>query len=320
MEEKLLSVIVPVYNVEHVLDRCLQSISTQSYVNLEIILVEDKSTDESRIKCEEWMTKDKRIRLLPLKQNQGLAEARNEGLRIAHGEYLTFVDSDDFLENNAFEKMILAMEKDQSDIAYCGFWVYREDTGEKTEGYKMSDADASDPLRALLLERLHTVAWGKVLKRKVMISENEVDILFPKGRRYEDTVVSFKQVLASDKVSVLEEPLYYYVQSSVTITARPRFEDIFDLIANAEEIRRLLYGKVPKGLVACFLCGILVYALQIWYYMDNGSTEVKKHLLDEIARISKEFSYKLVFQSRRWKRLIFCKMGLIDLAMRLRRR
>ena len=128
IDEKMISVIVPVYNVEEYLDNCIKSISSQTYANIEILVIDDGSTDDSSLKCDQWAKKDKRIRVIH-KLNGGLADARNVGIEMANGEYLLFVDSDDYIERNMCEIMIKAMESSQADIVISGFcWEYVSNT------------------------------------------------------------------------------------------------------------------------------------------------------------------------------------------------
>ena len=118
MQELLISVIVPVYKVEKYLNRCVNSIINQIYKNLEIILIDDGSPDKCPYICDEWSKRDSRIKVLH-KQNGGLSDARNAGLKIATGEFIGFVDSDDWIAPEMYERLLTAIIKDQSDIAEC---------------------------------------------------------------------------------------------------------------------------------------------------------------------------------------------------------
>ena len=118
--KKLVSIIVPIYNVEQYLDRCIESLVTQSYINLEIILIDDGSKDTSGDICDLWAQRDKRIRLVH-KENGGLSDARNKGLDIATGDIISFIDSDDYISKYFYEKLINIMEQTDSDIVECQF-------------------------------------------------------------------------------------------------------------------------------------------------------------------------------------------------------
>lgn len=314
---KLLSVIVPVYNVENTLDRCIKSISTQTYRNMEIILVDDGSTDRSREICEKWARSDKRIRITAPKINEGLAEARNLGIRYSNGEYLAFVDSDDFLELDAYEVMINIMERDNCDIVICNFWNYREIDKKRKKAYRMFDCCTSDVLIKALMEQLPTTAWCKILKRRIMQPEIGEAILFPKGRRYEDTVVSFKQIIAANKISFVSKPLYYYVQSNNTITAKPKKSDYSDIIKNSNELQSLLQQKVTDNLLACYICSSMVYALQLCYRVGNNPIVEKQKICKQIRDLSERFTFSDAMKSNKGLKLILCKLGIIDKVVKI---
>ena len=126
MLNPLISVVVPIYNVDKYLDRCVESIIKQTYTNLEIILVDDGSSDNSPQICDNWNVKDKRIKVIH-KENGGLSDARNVGLSFATGEIISFIDSDDWIEHEMFEKMLNRKKKDNSDIVSCGVKWVKED-------------------------------------------------------------------------------------------------------------------------------------------------------------------------------------------------
>lgn len=116
----MISVIVPIYNVEKYVDRCITSIVNQTYKKLEIILVDDGSTDQSNKICDNWMKKDKRI-LVIHKKNHGVSSARNEGLRIAKGQFISFIDADDWIDVNMYEELLKYMTNNDADIGICGY-------------------------------------------------------------------------------------------------------------------------------------------------------------------------------------------------------
>ena len=163
---KLISIIIPVYNVSTYLDRCLNSITNQTYRNLEIILINDGSTDKSGRICDAWASKDPRIKVLHT-SNQGIAAARNCGLHIAHGDYIGFADPDDWVEPDMFEKLAGSLEQYNADIAICGF-------EEKWPDYSVLKVSESfrcytkeEALRELILDRnMQNYAWNKLFRRK----------------------------------------------------------------------------------------------------------------------------------------------------------
>ena len=148
METSLVSIIIPVYNVEKYLDRCMQSVFLQSYKNLEIILIDDGSPDSCPRLCDEYGNIDKRVRVLH-KKNEGLGLARNSGLALATGKYVLFIDSDDYLSENMVEKLVCQAEFMNADIVYCGYfyetinhkWLEVRDF-ENEQTFKDHDIDA----------------------------------------------------------------------------------------------------------------------------------------------------------------------------------
>lgn len=311
----LLSVIVPVYNVEMTLDRCMKSIVNQTYRNLEIILIDDGSTDGSRKLCKEWCRRDTRVILKSKKQNEGLAEARNTGMRMCHGEYIAFVDSDDYLEGDAYEQMISVMKHDGSDMVVCNFWNCKENAKKKVAAYRLDDCCKMDILEDYILEKLPTTAWCKTMKKSLMVSESGEMLCFPKGRRYEDTVVSFKQAMDADKISVIAKPLYYYIQNNNTITANSDIKDSEDILQNIVEIRQLTRGKVSNDLLACYICSLLIFALQLYYKSGKKDRILRKKIVNEINKEKKSMKFRTINKSLKRKKLIICKLGLTDVAV-----
>lgn len=313
--DKLLSVIVPVYNVEKTLNRCIKSIVKQTYKNLELILVDDGSIDSSSRLCKEWCKRDDRIILNARKQNEGVAAARNIGMQMCHGDYIAFVDSDDYLEVDAYSRMISAIKQDGSDMAVCNYWNCKENTKKKSVAYQLGNCCKEDILQDYMLEKLPAVVWGKVVKRELMMPEHREALWFPEGRRYEDMIMSFRQVLEAGKISIIAKPLYYYMQNDNTITANPCLKDSLDILKNLDEIKSLAERKVPKEIMACYLCSLLVFALQLYYRSGERDKMLRQKILDEIHITKKALKFKVIGRSKKWKKLLVCKAGLADVVV-----
>ncbi len=211
---ELVSVIIPVYKVEPYLDRCVQSVVNQSYPNLEIILVDDGSPDQCPAMCDAWAKKDPRIRVIH-KKNGGLSDARNAGMAAATGEYISFVDSDDWIAPEMLERLVKALERDDSDIAACAVEMVWEDGREnKTLTVRKNLVlEREDAQRALLNETL--------LKQpacfKLYRSETIRDILFAVGKYHEDVFWSYQAVGRARRVSLIDYVGYYYFQHAGSI-------------------------------------------------------------------------------------------------------
>lgn len=223
MKNPLISVIVPIYNVEKFLPYSIESILNQTYSNLEIILVNDGSTDKSKYICEMYQSKDKRIKLINQK-NQGVSVARNTGISNATGEYIGFVDSDDRVSVEFYECLYKLIKETDSDIAECAsIQISEEDLF--NHQYRFDSIEnlsyiTTDSIGAL--HRIHNedryiigkslVVWNKLYKRELF--EN---IQFPVGKRYEDDFTTYKIFNKIDRLVSTEKVLYNYVQRKNSI-------------------------------------------------------------------------------------------------------
>lgn len=208
-KQELISVIVPVYNVELYLEYCLDSIVNQTYPNLEILLINDGSTDRSGKICEEYAQKDERIRVIHQK-NAGLSAARNTGLDQMTGDYVTFVDSDDAINQNFIFDCYVQIKKYNIDIVMTSYYRFMQDTmeflfhsTETTERVKFFSQD--DVLRKLNKEPMTVVSWAKLFKASIFS-----DIRYPVGIIHEDEYIAHKLYLKTDKVLLLNHTYYMY--------------------------------------------------------------------------------------------------------------
>ncbi|KAF1680126.1 glycosyltransferase [Veillonella sp. R32] len=225
MEEKLLSVIIPIYKVEKYLRRCLNSVISQTYKNLEIILVDDGSPDNCGQICDEYAKKDKRIVVLH-QSNQGLSGARNNGLAISKGEYIAFVDSDDWLDTNMYKNLINLIEEYDLDMARCSVNI--------SDGVNESAVLPKDNIinkvimesavfELYFTEFLCKIVWNVVYKRNIVEG-----ILSPERCHSQDNYVSGRYLYRSKKIMITNQCLYYYFTNPTSITngGQKRFLDI----------------------------------------------------------------------------------------------
>ena len=221
--QPLLSIIVPIYNVEQYVDRCIQSILNQTYQNLEIILVDDGATDCSGAIADSYAAKDKRIKVFH-KENGGLSDARNYGLEHVTGDYILFIDSDDFIVNTMCERLITVANNNNADIVSCNYYIYRGDDDISIHTMSVQDDKRTftgmDMLRYYLLKTEPfdlNVVWNKIFKLDLF---NGVEpVRFPKGRVQEDNFTIFMLFLNANSIVTVNEPLYYYVQRAGSIMA-----------------------------------------------------------------------------------------------------
>lgn len=201
----LISIIVPIYKVEPYLDQCVSSIVAQTYQNLEIILVDDGSPDRCPDMCDEWAKKDDRIRVIH-KPNGGLSDARNAGLDVCRGDYVAFIDSDDWIETDYAEKMLEAAKADNADIVTCTFVNEFETTGKTV--YKAKEAFSGNTEQALLM--LYDGTRIAVAAMKFYRCTIWRDLRFPVGRLYEDALTTYKAFDLADTIVQLPDGLYHY--------------------------------------------------------------------------------------------------------------
>ena len=210
-KNKLISVIVPVYQVELYVRKCLDSIIEQEYENLEIILIDDGSTDGSSQICDDYKSKDKRIKVIH-RENGGLSSARNAGIDIANGEYIAFIDSDDWVDPKYIEKLYSVCEIYDCDIAQCSYenvineddFIWKDKTGGNKQPMLYTGREFSYATYRLLSWECNLV-WNKLYKKSLF-----EDIRFPVGKIHEDEFTTYKLVWKSDKVGVISDQLYYY--------------------------------------------------------------------------------------------------------------
>lgn len=220
------SIIVPIYNVEDFLDKCMESILGQTYKNIEIILVDDGSTDSSGKIADKYAEKDSRIKVYH-KKNGGLPAARNFGLRKISGKFVSFIDSDDWVDIDYISTLFNAMSYDDSDISVCGLYKAYDDENIKCSNRYEIDHEVFsniDAVKDIMLAQpiLKVMAWGKLYKKSLFFKNN---IQYPKGRSLgEDAFTTYKLMYFSKKISYINKPLYYYRQRPGSIMSQSKID------------------------------------------------------------------------------------------------
>ena len=210
----VISIIIPVYNVEKWLNKCIDSILVQSYKNFEIILVNDGSTDKSGDICDKYSKEDNRIKVFHNK-NKGLSYSRNFGVKNSNGKYVMFVDSDDFISDiNIIDKFINILEKDKSDFIYTSYCRFNDENEEEITEILPIDINNNDikgksgiEILSMLIEKnnYHHAAYLKICNRKFLIENN---LLFKEGVYHEDAEWSPKLFYYAKRISIYSEPYY----------------------------------------------------------------------------------------------------------------
>lgn len=266
------SIIVPVYNVEKYIEKCLTSLVNQTLEDIEIIVVNDGSKDNSKKIIEEFIQRYQKKIVYLEKENGGLSDARNYGIPYAKGEYIAFLDSDDYVEKDTYKRMYELAKKEKSDMVECDFyWEYpnktKIDTGEIYHNKKE------------MLEKVRVVAWNKLIKREIL---EKSKIEFPKGYRYEDVEFTYKLIPYLEKVSFLKEPCIHYIQreNSISNLQNARTKEIFDVLEHVINYYKdkNIYDEYEKQLEYIYarylLCSSLLRIVKI------KDKETRNNLLD----------------------------------------
>lgn len=233
IKNEKVTVVLPIYNVEKYLERCIKSVINQTYKNLEIILVDDGSTDSSSKICDTYKEKDKRIKVVHQK-NAGLSAARNSGMRIATSNYICFIDSDDYIENDMIEYLYNGMKKYDSKITCCGFTnVYENGTLEKITKPKSDIIYTKEEALNIHLFTgyIEVVAWNKLYDISLF-----KEIQYPEGKLYEDMLTTYKLIGIVDKVVLLPECKYFYCKRKSSIGGSKFSEKTLGLIDAVKEV------------------------------------------------------------------------------------
>lgn len=288
-KKSLVSVIVPIYKVEDYLDECVKSIVGQTYKNIEIILVDDGSPDHCPQKCDEWAKNDLRIRVVH-KQNGGLSSARNAGLDVAKGEYIAFVDSDDFITPDYVEVMYNRICNDKS-VGIVSGMIYRYTNGQTTPFKKLWDLKderitSSDKFRiSSINQTVSYTVWNKIFRASLLSK-----VRFREGKTNEDTLFMYDlgNAMVDADYSMVEVPHYVYYyryreDSICTSTKRPL---ALDVIQNLKDMMddckgkdntswKAIYLKYSKAIYG-FLDGLLLNDIWCPLYFKSYQKELRK--------------------------------------------
>ena len=242
----LVSIIIPVYNVEKYLDKCIASVVGQTYQNLQIILIDDGSTDRSPAICDGWKSRDPRITVVH-QPNGGLSRARNAGLELATGEFIGFVDSDDWIEPNMVESMLNACLENDADASCCGYY---QEYIDHSISHPLTDTlkhyEGEDIIRSALKGDFMHYAWNKLWRRDLF----DDGCRFPPGMYFEDIATGWKAFRKCRRVVCVPDKLYHYIirkDSICNAKTMKRFADRwiafkerYDVMATkSEELRQI---------------------------------------------------------------------------------
>lgn len=301
-----ISVIIPVYNVEAYLPQCLDSIINQTYRNLEIILVNDGSTDSSPQICEEYGAKDSRITLIH-KTNGGLSEARNGGLKVATGAYVSFVDSDDLIALDFYDKMLNQLISHNVDIVECNYIKFDKESDVKNiassdtaipESYTVDSA-----LISLMNEQLKQVVWNKLYKAELIDQ-----IEFPVNKINEDEYWTYRVFGKAQKIVKIPDVLYYYRQQTESIMGTKyslrRLDGLEALEVRVEYMKEYFPGLADLAEKKfCFGSMFHYHQLSI-----NKELDPQKNYRKNIFKKIKRYNKIATFKKWHWKEMVWYQL------------
>lgn len=283
IRKPLISVIVPIYNVEQYLTRCIESIRSQTYSNLEIILVNDGSLDNCHKICDDYERKDNRIKVIH-KNNGGLSDARNVGIKISKGEYITCIDSDDFISPFYVENLWIAINQSNCEIATSWFIDYYEgDKIQEPRKININDIlilDKKEFYKKLLYQdKVEISAWGKLYK-----SDLFQGVEYPVGELYEDISTTYLLVEKSNRIAVIPNVDYFYYQRKTGIAQQSFSLKKMDAISHMRTLKKFIVENYPN-LRKAAECRYFCTVCNIFFQIKNSNYEnEKKYLWNEIKK------------------------------------
>ena len=305
----VISIIIPVFKVEKYLDRCIASVCGQTYKDIEIILVDDGSPDKCPEMCDAWTKKDLRIKVVH-KENGGLSDARNAGIEVASGELIGFVDSDDWIEPEMYERLVQALQNNQSDIAACTVeMVWDDKTPNKLLTVQENKTlERSEAQLALLNEsELKQPVWYKLYKKSVIDG-----VQFEVGKQHEDAYWSYQVIGNAKRVSIIDYIGYHYLQRQGSIMDNNTYtRKRLDALEAVEQRYRYISKEFPElGIVAkrSIIANCIYHGQMVLKYLPK---EEQKEAFDYLNEIIGRYrlEYKDYANEKATHKVWFCIAG-----------
>lgn len=279
-----ITVIIPVYNAEKYLEQCVNSVLSQTYTNLEVLLVNDGSTDSSAYICEQYKEKDSRVRVHH-KKNGGVSTSRNRALELVTGDYIVFIDCDDWMEPGHIESLYNHLKETESDIVVVNFVKFSEETraflihtpsDKQFEGvYTVDEWFKYQYEWQFCMSQCFTVPWGKIYKRHLFD-----DIVYPVGEKVEDDYTTYKVYLKANKIAFLQEGSYIHRKSNTSITKSVDLIHVFPLRSIEERITILsLLGKDISRELDAYKYRLEIHRKSL---LESGNIDAYKQVINKI--------------------------------------
>ncbi|MBR6115021.1 MAG: glycosyltransferase [Oscillospiraceae bacterium] len=316
----MISVIVPVYNAGTSLDACLESIVGQSFQDIEILLIDDGSTDGSAERCSQWAQKDPRIRVLH-RENGGVSAARNTGLSVMRGSFFGFVDADDTIHPDMFLRLYTLIKETQTDLAVCQYLTEEQRPKRIAKMKKVYRAfgtqviDSIDAIRYFLKSEqiIGSVVWNKLYRSTLL----EL-VTFPEGVVYEDNEVTLRVLMSVPKIAVTGEIMYYKTKRAESITHTNHIKNLSDRIRSVELIEKTVreHYSGQTSLIRELNQRTIATEVKIWMSLERHHEPGSRAISDQVRGLLVSRWYRFPFY-RVNKYKTICKLLLILTVPRL---
>lgn len=323
MNRAKVSIILPIYNVEKYLDRCMHSLLGQTLKDIEIIMVDDGSPDNCPQMCDEYAYKDSRIKVVH-KRNGGLGYARNTGLAVATGEYIAFVDSDDFVDVKMYQSLYEKSQSENLDAIYCGFYEYfNEDamnSRQEVDKYTLfEDSECQQILRGMLspcgakgrITKYEMSVWHSIYKKDIFTTNN-VEFCSEKELISEDIIFHIDFICHCKRIGFMPNKYYFYCLNETSLSKKYRRDRLDKVDALCEyifmRVKRNGY-TFPVNEVMFFACLSLRYPLTVLKTYDMTQSETKYHIREMVNSLVMRKWLKLIPWRKlplRYKLFFFC--------------
>ena len=303
MQKPLISIIVPIFNTQVYLEQCFFSIANQTYENIEVLLINDGSTDESAEICQKYCQDDKRFRLIE-QDNCGLGSAKNKGLDCAVGEYICFVDSDDYVDAQFVEILYENLNQNNADISMCSYIKFEDGMVPDTEKNRIGPCRTVVLDKEQLLSDIATVGAGNRSER-VVVSWNKLmkkglwdELRFPK-KYHEDEFVIMDLILNSTKVVLTDDSLYFYRQRKNSIMGSGGLQHLDLLLAIRKRLPVLKNGEYRK-VFSKMLIAYFENAVYLYFSLEEqfGRARMKKEIFPSYAILWFRYNWKMPIRKR----------------------
>lgn len=288
----LISLVIPVYNVERFIPKCMETVLTQTYENYEVILVDDGSTDSSGRLCDEYAARDSRVKVYH-KPNGGLSDARNFGIQHANADLVSLIDSDDYITEDYLEYLYEIMEKYDADISWANFAIVDEQSRAWTEKKTQYREEKFNTEQALECACYRSIGSDTKLYRKNLLLSHP----FPVGRLYEDMATIYKVLGECESIAHSDKVIYFWVQRRGSIMHSPVSEKQYDVFISANELLDYIQYNYPNIEIAAktrYVSAANGFMTRLFLY-SNG--EKKKHFY-RVRNYVKSFLWPVIFNKK----------------------